>query len=213
MVIERRFLSEVAAGITLEERGEGESPKIRGYGAVFFDGSEGTEFRLWDGAVERIMPGAFDAALSRGDDVRALFNHDPNQVLGRRSAGTMNLSVDAKGLLYNADPPSTTAAGDVVELIRRGDVRGSSFSFQVTDQEWRTENKVDIREIRGVELFDVGPVTFPAYTDTTTGVRSQDGGDEARASHDAWKADEAAKAEKLAGDLKGYRDRAEEVSA
>lgn len=211
--MERRFLSEQAAGITLVERAEGENPTISGHAAVFFDGTEGTEFRLWDGAVERVMPGAFDGALSRGDDARGLFNHDPNQVLGRRSAGTVNLSVDAKGLRYNIDPPDTSVASDVVALIRRGDIQGSSFSFQVTDQEWRTENKVDIREIRGVELFDVGPVTFPAYENTTTGVRSQGADAEARSSWEAFKAGQAADAEKLAGQLKGYRDRADEVGA
>lgn len=213
MAMERRFLPEGSAGVTLQERAEGESPTIRGHAAVFFDGTEGTEFRLWDGAVERIMPGAFDGALSRGDDVCGLFNHDPNQVLGRRSGGTLNLSADAKGLLYNIDPPNTSAANDVVELIRRGDVQGSSFSFQVTDQEWRTEDKVDIREIRGVELFDVGPVTFPAYEDTTTGVRARGGENEARASFDAWKAVETAAAEAKAAKLKGYNEQADAIGA
>lgn len=211
--MERRFLPDGVAGIALQERAEGETPTIQGYGAVYYDGTAGTEFRLWDGAVERVMPGAFDAVLSKGDDVGGLFNHNPNQVLGRRSAGTMTLSSDAKGLLYNIDPPDTTMSNDVVALIRRGDVRGSSFSFIPVKQEWRTENGVDIRELQSVEMQDVGPVTFPAYDNTTTGIRSQDGGDEARASHKAWKTATAEAAAKKAKTLKGYNDRADEIGA
>jgi HK97 family phage prohead protease len=183
-VIERRFVQQDAANVRVETREDGK-PRINGYAARYYDGTPGTEYELWSGMRERIMPGAFDKAVGDGADVRALFNHDANQVLGRTKAGTLRLSADERGLPYEVDPPDTTTGRDVTELIRRGDVSGSSFAFRATDETWKKENGLDIREIRGVELFDVSPVTYPAYEGTSVQVRSADG---AKASFEAWKA-------------------------
>ena len=170
--MDRRYIENKAARVKVEKREDG-TARIVGYGAVYYDGTPGTEFRLWDGAVERIMPGAFDRAVKE-DDVRGLFNHDPNMLLGRTSAGTMRLSIDDTGLLYDIDAdPKTRAGRDVPAMIDRKDLQGSSFSFTVTDQTWARENETDIREVRGVRLFDTGPVTFPAYEATTTGLRAE----------------------------------------
>ncbi len=158
---------------------------ISGYGAVFYDGSEGTEFELWRGAVERIMPEAFDRAIEEKDDVRGLFNHDPSALLGRTSAGTMRLDKDKRGLLYDIDLSDTNVAQDVAKHIDRGDVSGSSFSFVVESEEWHEEGDVDVFEVRGVRLFDTGPVTYPAYTGTSAELRS--GIATARESWDRWK--------------------------
>jgi len=185
MVIERRFVPQNRAVVGLEARGEDGPPSIVGYAAVYYDGTRNTEYELWDGAVERILPGTFERA-AKEDDVRGLFNHDPNQVLGRTSAGTLALKNDEKGLAYDIQPGATTVGRDVTEHIRRKDVQGSSFSFRVTDSDWRKEDDVDIREIRGVVLYDVGPVTFPAYETTTTGVRTAGDMTEARKSHAEW---------------------------
>ncbi|HUU97154.1 MAG TPA: HK97 family phage prohead protease [Phycisphaerae bacterium] len=187
--MERRFTSAPGHDVMCQ-RAEGEPATISGYAAVFYDGTPRTEYPLWEGAVERILPGAFDRALKE-DDIRALFNHDPSAVLGRSAAGTLVLSIDATGLAYRIDAPDTQVGRDVSESVRRRDVTGSSFAFMVTDQEWRTENSVDIREVKGVRLFDVGPVTYPAYTATTVGARSAPSAaepDEARASFEAHKA-------------------------
>ena len=93
----------------------------------------------------------------------------------------------------------------MTEHIRRGDVSGSSFAFRISDERWSKEGGDEIREIAGVDpLFDVGPVTFPAYDATSTGLRAVGGIDEARAAHDAWKGE----AGKLAARLAGYRARA-----
>ncbi len=156
--------------IRIEERAD-EGAHLQGYGAVFYDGTPDTQFEIFSDFIERIMPGAFDRAL-REDDVRGLFNHNVDHVLGRTSAETLKLSVDKIGLRYDIALGETSIATDVRSHVARGEVTGSSFSFQITDQEFRTENGVDIREIRGVEMFDVGPVTFPAYDATTAGVRS-----------------------------------------
>ena len=92
-------------------------------------------------------------------------------VLGRKSAGTLRIFDDNRGLRYEIDPGETTVYRDVAQFIKRKDVQGSSFAFMITDEQPRKENGIRIREIRGVELFDVGPVTFPAYESTSTGVR------------------------------------------
>jgi hypothetical protein len=166
--MERRYTPQVVA---VESRADDQPSQIAGYAAVYYDGTPETEFVLWEGAVERIMPGAFDRAI-REDDVRGLFNHDPNQVLGRTAANTLTLSSDATGLRYVDDVPDTGVGRDVSASIERGDVTGSSFSFTITDVEWRVEDEIEIREIRGVRVYDVGPVTFAAYEATSAGIRA-----------------------------------------
>lgn len=187
--IERRYLPHSVAPVALEERAdENAQPTIGGYAAVFYDGTPETEFVLWDGAVERIMPTAFDRALEENDDVRGLFNHNPDNLLARTTSETLTLTTDKRGLRYAMTPGNTNVADDVVEHVKRGDLTGSSFAFEATDVDWRKEDDVEIREISGVRLYDVGPVTYPAYEGTTTGVRSGDSS-EARRSHDAWQAE------------------------
>ena len=144
---------------------------IQGYAAVFYNGTKGTEYELWAGAVERIMPGAFDRAVSERDDAAALFNHDRNYVLGRVGAGTCQLSIDGKGLRYSITPAKHTVYAYVLEAVQRGDVSGSSFAFTVEDERWVKEKGIDVREVRGVRLFDVSPVLWPAYVGTSAGTR------------------------------------------
>lgn len=181
--MERRFSSAKSCPIRLEQRGEGEAAKsvIVGYAAVFYDPADaGTTYKYsgwWDAFEERIMPGAFDRAI-REDDVRALFNHNPDHLLGRNTAGTLSLSVDKKGLRYEIDAPDTGIGSQVRVNIKRAELTGSSFAFVVGDQVWRETNLADgslvvIREIHEVKpLQDVGPVTYPAYESTTAGVRA-----------------------------------------
>jgi len=194
--MERRFHNQP---VTLENRADNK-PAIRGYCAVFYrEGDPKTEYCLWDDsygrAVERIMPGAFDRALRQSQDVAGLFNHDPNMVLGRTSSGTMVLTKDEIGLRYEIEPGNTSVSRDVQEHLRRGDVTGSSFSFTVPDggERWtRTtdaEGRVqEIREVLDVDLYDCGPVCFPAYSGTTANVRSAGDVQEAKASREAARA-------------------------
>ena len=174
----------------LEVRKDGDEPAtISGYGAVFYrEGDPGTEYELWEGAVERIMPGAFDRALQE-DDVKSLFNHDPNIVLGRTSSGTLKLSVDETGLRYEVTPNDTQTVNDlVIAPINRGDIDGSSFMFNVAEdgQEWSKEERdgqeISVRSLTGIApLVETGPVTFPAYASTSADART-----EARASFTKW---------------------------
>lgn len=158
--------------IPAEFRVEGdEAPKIVGYAAKFDSDSE----EMW-GFVERIAKGAFAEAL-KSSDVRALFNHDPNIILGRNRAGTLKLFEDDIGLRYEITPPDTQTAKDIIESIRRGDINQSSFAFSMRGsgiQEWEERpDGTTIRTIKRVaELFDVSPVTYPAYTDTESGLRT-----------------------------------------
>lgn len=166
--IERRALP---CEVRAEETEDGRPPKIVGYGAVFNKRSEmiGGMFK------EEIAPGAFDDVL--GDDVRGLFNHDPNFVLGRTVSGTLALSVDAEGLRYEITPPDTQTVKDLVLApLSRGDITGSSFAFRVAPDgdEWREEEDgLIVRTIRKISrLLDVSPVTYPAYPDAGAAQRS-----------------------------------------
>lgn len=152
-------------------RKDGESPRIVGHAAVFNSPTE-IGSKLW-GWKERVSPGAFKESI-RVDDIRGLFNHDPNLILGRNVSGTMELAEDEKGLLYEIDPPDTQPARDLLASIDRGDISGSSFAFEVQEQKWTITDdpeKWDERELVTIKLWDVSPVTFPAYDDTDVGKR------------------------------------------
>ena len=161
---------------------------ISGYAAVWYrEGEPGTEYELWEGARERIRPGAFRAVIDSGADVRALFNHNPDHLLGRLSAGTLRISEDERGLRYEITPGTSSVHTDIREHIRRGDLSGSSFGFRVSGQEWTGTDGDAVREITEVSaLIDVGPVTFPAYGAASTGVRSEEEPSEARRAFQEW---------------------------
>mgnify|MGYP001176589892 CR=1 FL=1 len=147
------------------ENKEGKA-QISGYAAVFNELSDDL-----GGFREKIQPGAFSEAIQR-DDVRALWNHDSNYVLGRNKAGTLKLSEDEHGLHYEVDLPDTQWAKDLSESIKRGDVTQSSFGFAVDSDEWAKQDGETIRTLMKVTLYDVSPVTYPAYPQTSTSARS-----------------------------------------
>lgn len=151
-----------------------ELTQIGGYGARF-----DSETVIGNWFREVIKPGAFAPVIGATADVRSLFNHDPNQVLGRTTAGTLQLVEDDIGLRYdvdlNVDDP--LAVGVAARIARR-DVTGSSFGFRVKREEWvePDEGSTDLplRIIHEfAELMDVGPVTFPAYEDTSSEARAE----------------------------------------
>lgn len=179
---ERRF-----ACVPLEVRRGGddgeESRTIRGYAAVFnADNSQlDQEGR---GFTERLDPHCFDGVVGRSD-VCALYEHDYAPGILARSTngkGTLKLSVDDEGLLCEFDAPRTTLGDNVLESVRRGDLRGMSFAFTVKADEWETDgNDNYTRTIKQVEqLFDVSLVAMPAYDKTSVSLRaiSMNGKDE-----------------------------------
>ena len=125
------------------------------------------------GFVERIAFGAFTKTIQEAD-IRALFNHDSSLVLGRNRSGTLRLEEDSVGLAYEIDLPDTQVGRDVAAMLERGDVSGSSFGFGVISDEWgETDSGFPLRTLTQVALRDVGPVTFPAYTDASSALRGQ----------------------------------------
>lgn len=147
------------------EEGEDKQLRITGHAAVFNQKSE-----EMFGLREVVLPGAFKKSIKQ-DDVRALWNHDVNFVLGRTKSGTLRLKEDEIGLRSDIDLPNTQFARDLHESIRRGDVDQMSFGFYVITDALRKDGGDTVRELVEVQLFDVSPVAFPAYPQTDVAVR------------------------------------------
>lgn len=157
---------------TVYKRMEGEDTgrTVHGYAAIF---NSETDMGWY---TEVIEAGAFDDAI-KISDCRALFNHDPDHLLARQSSGTLTLAIDANGLTYEFSSPNTTTGNDILEMIGRGDLRESSFAFTIEEQVWEETQTDDGWEYKRIikkvkELYDVAPVTYPAYKDTTVAKRS-----------------------------------------
>jgi HK97 family phage prohead protease len=123
---------------------------------------------------EQMARSAFDEALERGDDAAALVNHDPSLILGRRSAGTLRLDVDRRGLAFEVDLPDTSYARDLRASITRGDIAGMSFGFVAGSHTWgRAPDGRQLRTHTSVKrLLDISPVTYPAYEGTDLALRA-----------------------------------------
>lgn len=156
---------------------EEQNTSIEGYAAVF-----NSKTRIGSYFDEVIEPGAFSRSLSENGDIRALFNHDWNNVLGRTKSGTLILKEDEKGLNFNVELPNTSVARDLSESMARGDINQCSFGFFVTDEEWDYSVEPALRTIKEVELFEISVVSIPAYEDTEASlVRNKDLGKEVEA--------------------------------
>lgn len=151
----------------VERRATGDTVTVVGYAAVFNSTTDFGYFR------EVIAPGAFTETLKTAD-VRAYFDHDRGRVLGRKSAGTLRLHEDSRGLAVEIDLPDTTDGRDVRTLIERGDVSGMSFGFIVRKQQWDETVAPPLRMIQQVDLLEVSIVSEPAYADTSIALRSLD---------------------------------------
>jgi len=169
-ITEQREVRTMVTELHLEKRadGEGGSRTISGYAAVFDSWSE----RLYS-FKERIDRMAFDD--SDMSDCILCFNHDENEIMARTSSGTLKLTVDNKGLKFEAELPNTTRGNDLLELVRRGDINACSFAFVIEEDSWNytDDNELDERTILKVKkVYDVCPVVHPAYKDTSCDVRS-----------------------------------------
>ena len=157
--IERRFLTDVELRIN-SQNGE---TIITGYAAVFNAWSSDLGF-----FKEKIDKGAFKKTIQE-NDIRALINHDPNLIIGRMKNKTLELWEDDKGLGFNIKLPETSYADDLRESIKRKDITQNSFGFQTIQDEWSKDGKK--RTLKEVKLFDISPVTFPAYKQTSVKMR------------------------------------------
>lgn len=147
--------------------GDGESPVISGHAAVFNQLSEDL-----GGFFEQVAPGAF-ANTIQSADVRALWNHNADFPLGRSKAGTLRLAEDEEGLAIEIDAPDTQWGRDLLTSMKRGDVDQMSFAFAVVKDAWEQVGGKIVRTLLEVDLYDVSPVTYPAYPQTSAAVRSQ----------------------------------------
>lgn len=147
--------------------GEDGKPKLRGLAAVFnSEATIGGMFR------EVIRPGAFSKTIAERD-VKMLWNHDWKFPMGSTKAGTLALHESSRGLEVDNDPPSLGLNAGFIESIQRGDVSQMSFGFEVIKENVvRAEGQMDLREVLEVKLWEVSPVTYPAYTDTEIGARA-----------------------------------------
>jgi len=166
--------------------GEDEARKIYGHGTVFNKLSEDL-----GGFRELFEPGAFADSIKH-DDIRSLRDHTPSYILGRNKAGTLTLEEDARGVYFEVTPPDTSYARDLMVSIERRDVTGCSIIFSVEGKKgerWFVDGaEVDMldafmamwdgkkhkveRHVNKARLYDIGPVTFPAYPQTEVKARS-----------------------------------------
>lgn len=154
---------------------ESDGRTIAGYAAVFNSPTD-----IGGSWVEVVLPGAFTETLRGGRDVLALYSHELERLLGRQSAGTLRLREDGRGLAIEIDLPDTTDGRDVGVLVQRGDLKGMSFGFCVTKEEWDETLTPPRRTIMAVDLFEVTVTASPAYDDTEIGLRSLAQAQEAR---------------------------------
>lgn len=166
MEIERRIIE---SGFQIEERAEGKKG-ITGLGIVFDKRSVNL-----GGFVEIIKPEAVKEI--DWNDTVSMTNHDPNFVIGR-SPDTLKVKVEDEGVRYTVEPSEKTTYKDLVISIERKEIKGSSFTFLVerNGEEWsEDENGVMVRTITKLsKVYDLSPVVFPAYPDTTVAKRSME---------------------------------------
>lgn len=143
--------------------------KLTGYAAIF-----NSEADL-GGFVEVVRNGAFRKSLEGGTNIRALYHHQGDALLGTTRGGTLKLKEDAHGLAFELALPDTTHGRDLAILVDRGDVAGCSFGFRVRDggDRWEQRGGQLVRELLDVELYEVTLTHDPAYTDTTLAMRSR----------------------------------------
>ena len=125
-----------------------------------------------DDNPDRVIPCSLEKTIKQ-DDQLCLWGHDSMYVLGRKSAGTLDLRVDDKGLYFEVIPPNANWAKDLVESVHRGDINQMSFGFTVYDEKWIQdketikEHGMPIREILGINLYEISIVSFPAYSQSS----------------------------------------------
>jgi len=167
--IEMRMVDHDTA-IETRQDGDGQPHRAIGYGVVY-----GRETEIFPGLIESVRAGAFEKALADNREIKAFFNHDPSMVLATtRSDPALKITDNKTGVKYDAPIPPTTYGSDLIVNLERGNVRGSSFSFIVSKQGdvWTEKKGVLYREIIEADLLELGPVTNPAYEQTSAALRS-----------------------------------------
>jgi HK97 family phage prohead protease len=164
---DEREIRAVSVRLEVRAASEGETGRsASGYAALFNNETDiGGYWR------EKIAPGAFAKSLA-ARDVVALHSHDTGRVVGRKDAGTLTLSEDDTGLAFENALPDTSDGRDLVVSIDRGDIPGMSFGFVTRKQEWDETVEPPLRTIIEADLYEITYTAFPAYPDTSVGLRS-----------------------------------------
>jgi uncharacterized protein len=141
---------------------------VEGYFALYE-----SETELFEGSYEIISKGAFDSTLNK-NDIRALWNHNTQYVLGRNKNGSLQLRADDKGLFGIIKLPNTQYANDLYELVQRGDIDQASFGFNILNEDLEELANGGYRwRINEIDLHEISVVTFPAYENTTVQAREK----------------------------------------
>ena len=166
--------------VELRDDGDGDGRTLHGHFAVF---DRWTEIDSWyeGNFLERIRPGSFTSTFAeRGDKIRVLYDHGHDPSIGNKPLGAPDvLREDKTGAYYESELFDASYVDELVPALRAGQL-GASFRFKVTDEDWTEPKraakhnpaKLKERSITGIDLYEFGPVTFPAYADATAGVRS-----------------------------------------
>lgn len=154
----------------LKTRAEGETERyIEGYFAVFEQETE-----LWPGCSEKIARSAFDNSL-KNNDIRCLFNHNSDFVLGRSGSKTLELKADAHGLYGKVSiNQNDSQAMDVYARVERGDISGCSFGFYPVSEEYTDKGDSTLWTVLEADTHEVSVCTFPAYPQTEIQARKRD---------------------------------------
>jgi hypothetical protein len=176
---ERRDLSLLDAGVSLQVEPSTETRRFVGHAAVFNSRTAIGNPRTF-GFYERISPGAFTKTLQESD-ARFLIDHSSYHVVSRASAGTLLLSQNTRGLAVDSALDTRLSyVNDLIANLDNGNIRGMSFGFQVVKDEWSELSErdangepftVEDRDIKEIKLIETSSVTFPAYEETDAGLR------------------------------------------
>lgn len=153
-------------------REENGKRRLEGYFSVFDQ-----PYEVWPGWVETIAPGAFSRALASGQDVKVLWNHNPDIVLGSTGNKTADLREDQRGLFGGVEiNEQDQDAKNAYARVDRGDVNGCSFGFEISrmEESWDEDGTYRTRILEVSPLYEVSPCTFPAYTQTSITSRAQE---------------------------------------
>lgn len=152
----------------LEKKEGGDPFLIRGYAAVFNSDTE-----IYPGFKERIARNAFSESIK--GDIRALWSHNPDFILGRTTNNTLSLREDDYGLYFELKLPDTSLGRDLKVLVENRTITGMSFGFIPLEDTWTkgegTREKPHIRTLNKIDLFEVSPVAWPAYPQTSVSSR------------------------------------------
>jgi HK97 family phage prohead protease len=161
-----------ALSALLELREGEKGTRIAAGDAVIFNSE--SEPIGYGGFREQFASGAFDDHMAKKPDILILAHHDIRNILGRISANTLRVNIDSKRVAFENDIPNTTCGNDIVESLRRRDIKGMSFGFDCSKDRWDVRDGEVHRTVLKAELFELSYTPDPAYPQTEVNIRSKE---------------------------------------